>query len=459
MNYALATLVAAVLFVCLCTLRLADAAAQGANPTGCAVRVTTDRPESLAKVGDSVKFSVEVLKDGQPAAGLPLHYRLSWDNIETISEGELTSADTPVAVDAAASKIGFLRIDVTLKDADGKAVQTAAAVGVEPERIVSPVTTPDDFDAFWAAKKKLVLDDPMNPQMTPVDSGRPDCEIFDLQINCPGGAVCSGYFGRPRNAKPGTLPAVLFVHSAGVWSSWIQAARKSGEWDVLAYDMNAHGIPNGHDRPFYEALDKGELKDYPFRGMESRDTMYFLGMYMRIVRGIQFLTSQPEWDGRTLIVMGASQGGGQAIVAAGLDERVTLASAAIPAMANETGFLSGQPGGWPRLPLRGNMPTFPPGEYSKAAAEASRYMDAVNFARRAKADILMSVGFVDTTCPPTSVYAMFNALPTPKKTMLCYPNMGHGLNTEIMNKQVDEWVGKYIAEHRVKAQPASAAAP
>jgi cephalosporin-C deacetylase-like acetyl esterase len=45
---------------------------------------------------------------------------------------------------------------------------------------------------------------------------------------------------------------------------------------------------------------------------------------------------------------------------------------------------------------------------------AVRYYDGVNFAARAKAPGFFTVGFVDTTCPPTSVYAAYNALPTAK---------------------------------------------
>jgi len=44
----------------------------------------------------------------------------------------------------------------------------------------------------------------------------------------------------------------------------------------------------------------------------------------------------------------------------------------------------------------------------------SEYFDAVNFARRIKAPILVSAGFIDTTCPPTNVYAAFNVIKAPK---------------------------------------------
>jgi cephalosporin-C deacetylase-like acetyl esterase len=46
---------------------------------------------------------------------------------------------------------------------------------------------------------------------------------------------------------------------------------------------------------------------------------------------------------------------------------------------------------------------------------AVRYYDAVNFAAGAKAPGYFTVGFIDPTCPPTSVYAAYNALTTKKE--------------------------------------------
>jgi cephalosporin-C deacetylase len=49
--------------------------------------------------------------------------------------------------------------------------------------------------------------------------------------------------------------------------------------------------------------------------------------YSDQIRAIDVLTEQPEWDGRTVAVFGISQGGFQAIAAAGLDPRVTFFAA------------------------------------------------------------------------------------------------------------------------------------
>lgn len=70
--------------------------------------------------------------------------------------------------------------------------------------------------------------------------------------------------------------------------------------------------------------------------------------------------------------------------------------------------LVGRIAGWPKFIATGE--TAPP-----EVIEAVRYFDGVNFTARARAPGLFTVGFVDTTCPPMTVYAAYNALRTPKQ--------------------------------------------
>ena len=132
-------------------------------------------------------------------------------------------------------------------------------------------------------------------------------------------------------------------------------------------------------------------------------------MFLRLVRAIDFLTAQPEWDGCTLIVHGSSQGGAQSIVAAGLDPRVSFFAAGVPAMCDHTGVAVGRVNGWPKFLAN------PPAEPAPNIVEAERNYDAMNFATRARCAGIVTVGFIDTTCPPTSVYAAYNALAGPKQ--------------------------------------------
>ena len=161
-------------------------------------------------------------------------------------------------------------------------------------------------------------------------------------------------------------------------------------------DINAHGIENGKPAAFYDELRDGRLKDYPFFGREKRETSYFVGMYLRLIRALDFLCAQPEWNGKIVAVCGHSQGGGQALAAGGLDDRVTFIAAGVPAMCDHTGRAIGRINGWPKL-----VPNDAAQRPDPAVLEASRYVDAVNLAARCKAEAIMSIGLIDVTCPPT----------------------------------------------------------
>ena len=156
-----------------------------------------------------------------------------------------------------------------------------------------------------------------------------------------------------------------------------------------------------------------------------------------------FLTAQPEWDTRSCLLTGRSQGGGLCLVGAGLDARVTGFVCAVPAMAELGAARAGRAPSWPRsVPvdehdygssvtaptLDGHGPVSdtawrvqPPfalipaitiqheqGRESDSAANCpprrvSQYFDAVNFCRRASCPAVVALGHIDTCVPPSTV--------------------------------------------------------
>lgn len=429
---------------CLVLMTLPLAAAPTAAPVKPALSVVTDREEAMYRAGETVEFRIALTSEKKAFAGATVKYVLSLDGYGTISEGEVTTGEEPAVVRGSLDQPGFLRCTVSVKDADGKVVTALAAAAVDPLEIKPSLPVPEDFDEFWKAQKSQLAAVPLNPQLTPVKSPNPEVECFDVQVGCLGERPVSGYFARPAGAQPKSLPAVLFVHGAGVRSSILGTAVKQAERGRLGMDINAHGIPNGKPSEYYQELSNGELKDYRFAGRESREKSYFLGMYLRLVRAIDFLTSQPEWDGKTVIVTGHSQGGGQSLVAAGLDPRVTAIASGVPAMCDHSGNAANRIAGWPKLvPLTGD------GKPDPQVLEASRYFDAMNFATRTKAESLLSVGFIDITCPPTGIYATYNNLPGTKR-MLTRPRMGHAAPPDIQ-----EEFAKFIDDHIARQSQAA----
>ncbi len=393
------------------------------------LKVLTDPADAIYKSGEDARFVVTVTADKTPVTSGEVSYVV--DDFVTsgkaggFPEGKLTLGESPALVTVTSSKPLFLRCRVTFKTPRGKSLNATAAAGFSPLEIERSLPVPDDFDSYWAEQKQQLAKVAMDPKLTPVPSPDKAIECFDAQVACLSGTPVSGYFARPTKAAKKSLPAILWVHGAGVRSSSLSNAVKGAKSGMLSMDINAHGISNGKPGSFYADLSRGRLKDYRTAGRENRDTSYFRGMYLRLVRAIDFLTAQPEWDGRVVAVIGHSQGGGQSLVAGGIDSRVTMIAPGVPAICDHSGRAIGRINGWPKLVPQGSD-----GKPDAKILNASRYVDAVNFASRCKAGAIMSVGFIDTTCPPATCYAAYNSL-LGKKQVINEPLMGHAAPAHI----------------------------
>ena len=308
---------------------------------------------------------------------------------------------------------------------------------VDPEHFQPGSSRPKDFDRYWKEEKKVLRDLTMEVKNIPVNNIEQGYSCSDIEIKCTGPKPARGYFAKPVNAKPESLPIVLFVRAAGVKGDWCQSKPREAIYyakmgdGALAFDLNAHGMLNGQPQEYYDDLEKGELKSYWEKGIEDRDEYYFRGMYLRLVRTLDFLTSQPEWDGKRILVIGESQGGGQALAAAGLDERVSAVVATVPAMCDFGGELVGRTGGWPQpFKFNGNR---------EKLQKTIPYFDVAHLLKNSKATIVAEIGFIDTTCPSTSIYAAINQLKG-KKIIYGVPYRGHHLDQKEYQKAWEEKV-------------------
>jgi cephalosporin-C deacetylase len=293
---------------------------------------------------------------------------------------------------------------------------------VDPYKLKPGSKAPSDFNKYWDQQKKLLgmmkMDIRSTPVTTPVVG--PGYSCVDIEINCMGPKPVRGYFAKPDKAAPKSLPVVLLVHAAGVKGSWCRSepgsAMNYAKKGALCFDLNAHGMLNGQSENYYADLENGELKNYQTKGITNRDDVYFRGMYLRLLRTIDFLTQQPEWDGKRILVMGESQGGGQSLVAAGLDHRVSAVVAIVPAMCDWLAPLSSRKGGWPQ--------PFETDASKDEMLKAIPYFDAANILKGSKATIFVEIGLIDQTCPSTSVYTAVNQSKG-KKIIVAVPYRPH----------------------------------
>jgi cephalosporin-C deacetylase-like acetyl esterase len=273
----------------------------------------------------------------------------------------------------------------------------AVGAAVAPYKIGLSTPRPDDFDAFWDAKLAAQAKIPINPVLTKVDSGVEGVDLAMFQLDALG-SKAHGWVAKP--AKEGKFPAVIQLQYAGVYVLPPRSATQRASEGWLMLNVDSHDkLPTdaGADIPrVYNAV-----------GNTDREKSYFLNMYLRDSRVLDYLLTRPDWDGKTIVLIGGSMGGQQSIVLAGLrPDKITAALVCVPAGADSNGDLHGRKAGYP------NWKSDDP-DVMKTAL----YFDTVNFASRIKAPVMAGMGFIDTTAPPAGDWTMLNQIPGPKEPL------------------------------------------
>ena len=334
---------------------------------------------------------------------------------EKIAEGKLDLSKGPVTVDSTLDEPGALLLVVQGKAGD-KSLRAMGGAVFDPTAVTVSSPAPDDFDAFWADKIKELQAVPMNATLEPGEAGKEGVDYFKVQMDNIRGSRLYAQLAKPK--KEGKFPALLIVQYAGVYGlqkQWVTDRAAQG-W--LTLNVMAHDLPIDQPAEFYNELKNGKLKNYIGMGNESRDTSYFLRMYLSCYRAADYLAGRDDWDGRTLVVMGTSQGGQQAFVTAGLHPKITAMIANVPAGCDVTAPLHGRAAGFPNWDRQAASAKNP------ALLETGRYYDAAHFAARVKVPALVAFGNIDETCPPTAVLSAINALKGPKQ-MIVMPLSSH----------------------------------
>jgi len=350
----------------------------------------------IYKRGQKIKVTASIKQESTDS----IHVKVYKNNNQLLlNTAVLPNSDSFVIYEGKFKESCSIIVETRIKDAK----QVIGCV-VDPDKMKPGSELPTDFKEYWDLQKQYLNSLMMEVKSTKVvipDSG---FVCSDVEINCIGPKTAKGYFAKPEKARVRSLPIVIIVHAAGVKGFWcrseIQNAVEYAKKGALCFDLNAHGMLNGQPEEYYNNLETGELKEYYWSGLENRDDFYFRGMYLRLLRTIEFLTRQPEWDRKRILVIGESQGGGQALAAAGLDSRVSAVVATVPAMCDWGGTLVNRKGGWPQ-------PFERPGDLSKMK-NVMPYFDTANLLKDSKATILVEIGLADHVCPSTSIYAAIN---------------------------------------------------
>lgn len=266
----------------------------------------------------------------------------------------------------------------------------------------------EDFDAFWAATLAEARQYPLAARFEPVPTPLKLVEAFDVTFSGYGGQPIKGWFLLPRG-QSAPLPCVVeYIGYGGGrslphdWLLWPAAG-----YAVFVMDTRGQGSEwSTGDTPDPE-LDGGnpQIAGFMTRGILDPKTYYYRRVFTDAVRAVEAARSHPLVDPARVAVTGGSQGGGITLAVAGLVPDLAAALPDVPFLCHYRRATE-------------IVDSYPYMEISKFCQRHRNkietvfrilsYFDGVNFAARAQAPALFSVGLMDEICPPSTVFAAYN---------------------------------------------------
>ena len=385
-----------------------------------------DHLDGVYALSEPAVWTVDV-KSGDRSALGALTYAVKRDGGDDIATGTINLASGPATITATRPEPGALLAVVSVPNGTRHPRLWTGGALFAPDKIGPAAPAPADFDAFWKAKLQDLAAVPMNANVVqvsdadvPYNDGTP---YYKVTLDNIWHTQVQGQLACP--VKKGKYPALIIFQAAGVGPLQKNMVVHPAKRGYLVLNIEAHDMPIDETPAFYNNLKATSLKDYTSIGVDDRDTYYFLRMVLGCVRAAEYLTSRPDWDGKTLIVSGVSQGGFQSFATAALFPKVTALVTAAPGSVDAYAVLANppRPVAWPAC-------FFPPRPEDPDGAKARAtlgYFDTIYFAARVHCPALVCVGLVDETVRPASDMAAYNAIPGTAKELILMPFFDHSL--------------------------------
>lgn len=282
---------------------------------------------------------------------------------------------------------------------------------------------PEDFDAYWDSALAELDDLDPGIEIVPADFQTPFAECAHLYFTGTGGARVHAKLVRPKNA-PSPHPAVLRFHgysgSSPDWSDLLGYTALG--FTIAALDCRGQGGLSED----VGGVTGWTLRGHIVRGLDDApEKLYYRHVFLDTVRLARIVMDLPEVDPERVGATGASQGGGLTLACVALEPRIKRAAPVYPFLCDYQRVWEidlckhayEEIGEW--------FKRFDPmHQREKEIFTRLGYIDVQHLAPRIQAEVLMAVGFADEVCPPSTQFAAYNKIRSPKNLRI-YPDHGH----------------------------------
>lgn len=281
---------------------------------------------------------------------------------------------------------------------------------------------PADFDAYWdRALRELDATEARHELVSYAGPAR-FAECFDLWFTGVGGARIHAKYIRPSARGP--HPAVLRFHGySGDSGDWFDLLPWAAQGIAIAA-MDARGQGG-------QSEDVGGVKGMTLRGQIVRglsdhpDKLLFRQIFLDTVQLARVVMSFPEVDPHHVGATGGSQGGGLTLACAALEPRIVRAAPVFPFLCDYQRVWEMDLAEEAYEELSYYFRRFDP-THERESEIFTRlgYIDVQHLADRILARVLMTTCLMDTVCPPSTQFAAYNKIRSPKE-MVLYPDFAH----------------------------------
>lgn len=369
------------------------------------ITITPDKADHLYKCGETATFTVRAADGDKLLNSGSMVLNITRDGGDKLAAPVVDFAQgNPVKVTAKLEQPGFIRVHAgSFKGLAMPKQPIMAGVGYEPEKIKMGNDLPADFMKFWEDGRKMLAGDTIH--LAKLDKfSTAKVTSYRVTVDALNGDKIYGFLAVPNGKGP--FPAWVTVPGAGPGAPGPNG--NLAATGVIALTMNVHkfdGAMNAEElRKQYADANKARGYSYSVDQAQDRDKFHFRSVILAVDRAINYVAAMPQWDKKHFVINGSSQGGAMALTLTGFNKNITACAANVPAMCDHGGNKLGRQSGWPGLH-----------RVRPASVTVSPYFDAANFAKFITVPVLTSAGFIDTTCPPSSVYAAYNEVKAPKK--------------------------------------------